>query len=144
MIFENGLYGQTQYLLQKSMDVEMIRRNVIADNIANADTPHFKRSHVTFEAELRRTIDANRFTAENTIPTRMTNDRHIPFFKMNDVRDVEAKTQMDYLSTMRNDGNNVDIETEVQDMTTNTLRYQALTTMVTNNFKLLGSVMRTA
>ena len=50
MIFENGNWGKTRYLLERSMDVESQRRKVIADNIANADTPNFKRSEVTFEA----------------------------------------------------------------------------------------------
>ncbi len=51
---------RTNYLLERAMDVESIRRRVISNNIANVDVPHFKRSEVNFESELRRVISENR------------------------------------------------------------------------------------
>jgi len=144
MITENGLWGRTQYLLEKGMDVAQMRHKVFADNLANVDTPHFKRSEVTFEAELRRTIDLEKHIEENAIPARMTDERHIPFFRSRDIRDVVAKPQIDYLTTMRNDGNNVDPEHEVAEQTKNMMTYQALTTLLNHNFRTINIVNRVA
>ncbi|MES0489933.1 MAG: flagellar basal body rod protein FlgB [Leptospirales bacterium] len=144
MIFGNGSWGKTQYLLERSMDTEMVRRKVIANNIANADVPHFKRSEVTFEAELRRALDSERIVKENTVPTRMSHGKHIPFFKSMNYKSVSPKKHLDYLTTMRNDGNNIDPEKEIQDMLKNQLRYQALTGMLNHNNRVLHTVMRPA
>jgi len=144
MFFENGNWGKTQNLLERSMDTEMIRRKVIANNIANADVPHFKRSEVTFEAGLRRALDSEKVVKENTVPTRMSNEKHIPFFKSIDYKSVKPKTHLDYLTTMRNDGNNIDPEKEMQDMLKNQLRYQALSGMLNHNNRVLHLVMRPA
>ena len=144
MITETGLWGRTQYMLEKGMDVAQMRHKVFADNIANADTPHFKRSEVTFEAELRRVIDLEKHIEENAVPARMTDERHIPFFRSRDIRDVQARPQIDYLSTMRNDGNNVDPEHEVAEQTKNMMTYQALTTVMNHNFRTIGIVNRVA
>ncbi|MFN3659816.1 MAG: flagellar basal body rod protein FlgB, partial [Brevinematales bacterium] len=41
-----------------SLQATALRRQVIADNIANADTPFFKRAEVTFESQLKRALDS--------------------------------------------------------------------------------------
>ena len=142
MIFESGSWGKTQYLLERSMDVEMFRRKVIADNIANADVPHFKRSEVSFEASMRRALESQEYVKKESVPTKVSNERHIPFFTPTSVRSVQPRAHIDYLSTMRNDGNNVDPEKEVQDMLKNQLRYQAMTQMTSHNFRMMQLVMR--
>ena len=57
------------------MDVATLRRNVIANNIANANTPNFKRSDVNFESQLKRALDSEKIDAcrsASTSPTRRT------------------------------------------------------------------------
>ncbi|MBV6494394.1 MAG: Flagellar basal body rod protein FlgB [Turneriella sp.] len=144
MITETGLWGRTTYLLEKGLDVAQMRHKVFADNLANADTPHFKRSEVTFEAELRRVIETEKDVAENAIPARLDDERHIPFYRTRDIHDVKARPQIDYLSTMRNDGNNVDPEHEVAEQTKNMMTYQALTNLLSHNFRTIGIVNRVA
>jgi len=124
------------------MDVEMQRRKVISDNIANADTPHFKRSEVSFEAQLRRSIESEKAVKAENFPAKMTKDRHIPFFKEIPMNSVRPRTHVDYLTSMRNDGNNVDMEREVQDILKNQLRYQALTQLLTHNNRTMYTIMR--
>lgn len=144
MITENGLWGRTQYLLEKGLDVASTRTKVFANNIANANAPGFKRSEVGFESELRRVIDLEKYIDANAIPARMTDERHIPFFRSRDIRDVQIRQHVDYLSTMRNDGNNVDPEHEVAEQTKNMMTYQALTTLMNHNFRTVGIVNRVA
>ncbi|MDY6969628.1 MAG: flagellar basal body rod protein FlgB [Spirochaetota bacterium] len=141
-MFENSKMMQTNYLLEKSLDVESLRRKVIANNIANVDVPHFKRSEVNFESELQRAIrEAN--DSSNLLPAKLTNKKHIPFYVPRDIMSVQSRINLDYNSTYRNDGNNVDIEKEVVDAAKNLMRYNAMTTRLNSNFKMLKLVMRT-
>ena len=55
-MFINNNFGRTVDLLHRTMDVSLLRRSVIADNIANADTPNFKRSVINFESQLKRAL----------------------------------------------------------------------------------------
>jgi flagellar basal-body rod protein FlgB len=129
----------TQDILQRSMSVSIIRQEVIADNIANAGTPHFKRSEVAFESELNRALSSY---DPNPFPAAVTNSRHIPFYRPRDYREVKPIVYLDYATTQRNDGNNVDIEKEMVDARLNALRYQAMAQRISGNFRLLDIVMR--
>ena len=142
MFYENGYWGKTEHLLEKAMDVSMLRRSVISNNIANVDVPHFKRSEVSFEAQLRRVLDSEKVVSENEVPAKLTDEKHIPFFRSLDYRDVQGKTHVDYLTSMRNDGNNVDIEHEMTESLKNQLRYQALATSLNNHYKSMNIVLR--
>ena len=46
--------SKTHFILNESMDATALRNNVIANNIANVDTPKFKRSEVIFEENLKK------------------------------------------------------------------------------------------
>lgn len=129
-------------MIERSMDVESMRRKIIADNMANADTPHFKRSEVTFEASLKNALKSEDYARTEAIPNKMTDERHIAFFESPDYRKVKPKVHLDYLTSMRNDGNNVDPERETQDMLENQLKYQALAQIYNNNDHLIQSMMR--
>lgn len=142
MIFANSHWGKSQFLFQKSLGVEMHRRKVIADNIANADVPHFKRSQVSFESQLRRALQSEQQVRENQVPARATDERHIPFFRSMDYRSVQPRTHIDYLTTMRNDGNNVDVEEEMSNALKNQLRYQFISNQLNTQYKMMNIVMR--
>lgn len=133
----------TNYILEKSMDVESLRRKVIADNVANVDVPHFKRSEVNFESELKRALNQNKEVNENRLPAIMTDEKHIPFFIDRDIKSVSPRINVDYTTSMRNDGNNVDIEKEMVDSSKNTMRYNALVSALNHNYKMLKTVVRT-
>jgi flagellar basal-body rod protein FlgB len=140
-MFESSKLMMTNYLLEKGLDVESLRRKVISNNIANVDVPHFKRSEVNFESELKRAV-RDREEMENRLPARMTDRRHIPFFVPRDITTVHPRINLDYNTTFRNDGNNVDVEKEMVDAAKNLMRYNAFTTSLNNNFRTLKFVMR--
>lgn len=144
ILSSNSHWNKTQNLLNKALDTEYTRRRVIADNIANIDVPHFKRSEVSFEGQMRRALNSERNVKTNEIPVKTTNKRHIPFFRSLDYNKVSHKVHVDYLTTMRNDGNNIDIEHEMAASLKNQLRYQLLSDQMSQNFKMLSSVMRLA
>jgi flagellar basal-body rod protein FlgB len=139
MFGTTGSFDKTQFLLERAMDASVLRRSAIADNIANVDTPHFKRSEVTFESQLARALSSGerpRFQAK------MTNGRHIPFDQPMDYRDVRARIQIEHETNFRNDKNNVDIEKEVVDATKNMLLYNAYAQRVDKNYKNILMIVR--
>ncbi|MBP9021686.1 MAG: flagellar basal body rod protein FlgB [Spirochaetes bacterium] len=142
-MFEAGGTNTTNFLLERALDAESVRRKVISNNVANVDTPHFKRSEVNFESELKRAIDQNRELAENDYPGAVTDEKHIPFIQMRDVKGVGSRINLDYSTSIRNDGNNVDIEKEMVDAAKNLMRYNAFITSLNQNFKVLKMAMRT-
>ncbi len=139
-MFLNNSFGKNLDILQRTMDVSMIRQDVIANNIANADTPNFKRSDVNFEAELKRALDSE--SATNRLPAALTDEKHIPFHRTRNYRDVQPRRVLDYLSQSDNNGNNVDTEQESMILLQNQLRYDLLARSVANQFSRLNIVLR--
>jgi flagellar basal-body rod protein FlgB len=138
-MFENNSFGKSIDILHRTMDVALLRRGVLADNVANADTPNFKRSQVNFESELKRALDSQ---GKKGMEAAMTNERHIPFNRVYDYRDVGPRRVLDYLSTTDNNGNNVDLEEESMLLLENQLSYDLMTRIVSNQFTQLNLVLR--
>ena len=138
MFLDSG-FMRTQDILHRSMSAALVRQDVIADNIANADTPHFKRSEVTFESELTRALQS--YDPE-PFPAALTHERHIPFYRPKDYTQVKPIVYLDYTTSYRNDGNNVDIEKEMVDARENAMRYMAMAQRVGTNFSTLSIVFR--
>lgn len=139
-MFENSSFGRSINLLQKSLDVGELRRTVIANNVANVDTPNFKRSDVSFEAELKRAI-----RSENSRPAfeaKVSDSRHMPFHRPTDAQNVEPRVSLDYLTQVNNNGNNVDIEQEEMDATKNQMLYELMVSAVSHEFTMVNMVIR--
>jgi flagellar basal-body rod protein FlgB len=140
-MFDNSKTILTNNMLEKALDVESLRRKVIANNVANVDVPNFKRSEVNFESELARAIMEQK-TDDEKYPAKMTDAKHIPFYIPRDVEKVEARVNLDYNTTAKNDGNSVDIEKEIVDSAKNQMRYNAFITMLNNNYRNIKNSMR--
>ncbi len=138
-MFLGNSFGKNLDILQRTMDVSMLRQDVIANNIANADTPNFKRSEVDFEAQLKRALDSEK---SGTMHAALTNKRHIPFNQPLDYRKVRPRRVLDYLSQTDNNGNNVNTEQESMLLLQNQLRYDLLARSVANQFSRLNIVLR--
>ena len=134
-----GAFGRNLDIITRELDVSVLRRNVIANNIANADTPNFKRSTVNFESQLKRALDSEKVTP---FPTLMTDPRHIPFDRPIDYRDVTARRTLDYLTESKNNGNNVDMEEEGMESLNNQLLYSTLTQVISSEIQRVNIVLR--
>ena len=105
-MFFTGSFSKSIDMLNKSMDVTILRRNVMSNNIANSDTPNFKRTDVNFEAELKRALESEN---DRPFPAALTREKHISFDRPQNWRDVQPRRVLDYLTTSKNNGNNVDV-----------------------------------
>ncbi len=138
MVFA-GSFGKNLEIMTRELDVAALRQNVIANNIANADTPNFKRSVVNFESQLRRALESEN---RPRFPQVITNPRDIPFDRPIDWTQVKPRRVLDYLTEAKNNGNNVDIEEEGTNALTNQLLYTTLTQAVTSEIQGVNIVLR--
>lgn len=135
----NTDYGKKMNMYEQTLDAVRLRRDVIADNIANADTPFFKRSEVTFESQLRRAIDSEK---EPQFPAMMTDPRHMAFDEVIDYQGVRPNVAVEFDTSFRNDKNNVDIDKEMVDANKNALQFNALMEVYSRNLKVIDLVLR--
>jgi flagellar basal-body rod protein FlgB len=133
-------FAKTVDLLHRAMDANVVRRSVIANNMANANVPNFKRSTVNFESELKRALDTEK--QKPALELTLTNPKHIPNYKERDYRDVQIRRVLDYTSTYNNNGNNVDPEQEFMAATENQMTYMILAQAATFEFSQVNQVLR--
>lgn len=119
-MLEKIMKSSNMNILESAMQAATLRHRVVSDNIANVNTPGFKRSAVRFEqmlAEKLKEPDGNQLALVRT------NTKHLPM-PMADVPVAPVIEQID-TTTMRTDGNNVDIDAEMAEMAKNTIYYNA-------------------
>lgn len=139
-MFGNSSFGRQMDILHRSMDVSYLRQDVTANNIANAQTPNFKRSTVNFESQLAYALQSESETPR--FQAAVTDERHIPFHREMDYRDVTPRRVLDYTTTTENNGNNVDIEVESMDLLNNQLAYQMMARAVSDAIGRVNLVLR--
>jgi flagellar basal-body rod protein FlgB len=139
-MFEGNTFGKTIDILHKGMDVSVLRRQVISDNIANADVPNFKRSSVNFEASLKKALESEK--QEPVLPMVTTDPKHIASFAPSSYKSVEPRRVLDYLTTSKNNGNNVDAEQEMMDSLSNQLSYTLQAQAMNYEFNQVSLVLR--
>ncbi len=138
-MFTNNNWGKSLDILQRSMSVNLYRQEVIANNIANSDTPNYKRQVVNFETSLAKALDSER---EPDFRPFLTDDMHMPFDRSVDYRTVVPRRVTDFLTTAKNNGNNVDIEVETTNFINQQLAYNMMVTSVNHNFRQMNLVLQ--
>jgi len=132
-VIERLLSTDTLDLIQRALDASALSHSAIANNIANVDTPGFKRSEVVFEEQLK-TAMAAQDGAPQQLGLARTDPRHIALNAAPDLQSIKPELVTDSTSSLRNDGNNVDIDTEVSLLAQNTVRYQTLAQITQHQF----------
>lgn len=125
-------------LLRMGLDAATLRHKAISNNIANVNTPKFKRQIVNFEEQLAKVYDGK----VDLVGAR-TDDRHIPIGDTSYV-DVRPEIVTDRAHVMRNDKNNVDVDIEMSDLAKNTMLYQVHTARIAAVFADLNDLISRA
>ena len=128
-------------LLYRAMDASSLRYHVTSDNLANSGTPKFKRTVVNFESEIKRAFESEK-KAKNGFQFTKTDPRHLDFNEVYDYRDVEPRRVVDYISTAKANGNNVDAETEANNILQIQMQYRLLTQLTSFHFSQLNVAMK--
>ncbi len=122
---------QTTSYLQKGLDAAWKRQEVIANNIANVNTPDFKASSVEFEQHFKAALEAEAGGFKN----KKTRAKHIDFGQDIDTLGYSVVKQTN--TTERMDGNNVDIDYEMAELAKNQLYYNTLSRKTTQELSRL-------
>ena len=118
-------------VLDKAADASWTRENLIANNIANVDTPGFKRQDLDFQTVLKNELSSYKYTNLDQ--------------KINavDLSRLNPEVYADHAGySYRLDGNNVDIDTEQVELASEQIKYQALTTSITSEFQRIQTVLK--
>ncbi|GLX68475.1 flagellar basal body rod protein FlgB [Paenibacillus glycanilyticus] len=131
----NVLNGTSFGRLEGALKAAELRQGVIANNIANVDTPNFKRSEVLFEELLTQEMDG-----QKELQGKRTNVRHIPIGRSNGVVPT-AQVETDNLSEMNNNENNVDIDREMSLLAKNQLSYNFYIQQLNHDVKMMKTAI---
>ncbi len=120
---------------KKALDASWLRQSLIANNIANVNTPGYKRSDIDFETTLRDFLDS-----KQTVLTR-THSAH--FNNSGLVADsLSPKIEKDRRSSYRLDGNNVNIDVEMANNAANQLKYNAMIKEINGQFNRMKAAIK--
>lgn len=120
-------------VLDKAADASALRNRIIGDNIANIDTPGYKRQDVSFEEDLRRALKNSRYQSLDEKVGSVRLDR------------LNGTVYTDYANySYRIDGNNVDVDNENVELASNQLKYNGIMQSMTSQFSNLQSVMKSS
>ena len=134
-------FSRTVDVLHRAMNVGNLRHSVYADNLANKDVPHFKRTEVNFESSLKKAIHSEQYRPEFMM-TR-NDPRHVSNWIQMDYQDVRPRRVLDFASTYNNNGNNVDPEKEVNNILKNQMRYTLYAHAAAFEYGQISLVLRT-
>ncbi|MDU5109238.1 MAG: flagellar basal body rod protein FlgB [Clostridium sp.] len=119
----------TMQLLRAGLDASALRGKIIANNMSNINTENYKRSYVSFEENLKSEI--SKFSLKKT------DDKHLSGTLSDSLIDVKV----DNSTSMRTDGNNVDLDLEKVDQAANSLMYNALITQANSKLNMTKSII---
>ena len=117
-------------VLDKAADASWTRESLITNNIANANTPNYKRRDLDFESVLNEQLGSCK---HESLDAKM---------RTVDLSQLNPMVYTDHSSlSYRLDGNNVDIDTEEAELASEQIKYQALTTSISKEFSRMKSVI---
>ena len=124
------ILDRTFAVLEKSLDLRQQKQQVIAANIANADTPGYSARKLEFEEDLRKAIN------RPDLPAHKTNGRHIPVGS-GGIKAVQGTLSRTHDRSPLGDGNSVSVDDEMLDLAENQLLFEADAQLLKRKLALL-------
>ncbi len=132
-MFKSNLFDYVN-LLDRAADASWLRHQAITNNLANVDTPGYKRQDVAFEEVLGKALGRNRYQSMDFKVGNLKNSR---------LHRLSPAVFTDYEGfSYRLDKNNVDVDTENVMLAENQLKYQGLIASINQEFTNLKTVMK--
>ncbi len=126
-VIASGAYNYIN-VLEKGCDASWTRNSLISNNIANVDTPYYKRKDINFEEYLRNALVGGSSLDDEVAEV--------------DLDELNALTYTDYANVdYRLDHNNVDIDTESAELAKNQIKYYTMMDSISQEFTRLKTVV---
>ncbi|MGL9723580.1 flagellar basal body rod protein FlgB [Sodalis sp. (in: enterobacteria)] len=129
--------GEELYFQQTTLNILNRRQDVLAANIANADTPGYQARDIPFTRELRRAIEQGQ-QRSNNLSLSLTSQQHIP---AEGVAHVDNSLLYRIPDQPSADGNTVDMDRERVNFADNGMKYQASLSFINGQIKSMMSVL---
>lgn len=124
------LTSNTMLMLEKSMNFQWTKQNVLLDNIANAESPNYKAKYVTFEDALSDRIQAAAMERKSLSSIRNVLATSTPTVRTDDTE------------TARMDGNGVNVTEQTLEMVRNAYQMQYVLNAINTDFSTLRTAIR--
>lgn len=124
------LTSNTMLMLEKSMNFQWTKQNVLLDNIANAETPNYKAKYVTFEDALSDRIQAAALEKKSLSGIRNVLSTSSPTIRTDDTESA------------RMDGNGVNVTEQTLEMVRNAYQMQYVLNAISTDFNILRTAIR--
>jgi flagellar basal-body rod protein FlgB len=108
-------------LLEAGIRAEELRQKTIANNVANLETPGYRRVDVKFEDLLAKALDSSSGSG--------------------DIKEMNPQVYQPKETAVKSNGNDVSFEVEVGEMVKNTLRHKAYVRLLGKKFKQIEMAM---
>ena len=128
----SGAFGYVD-VLKTAADASWLREEVLTNNIANVDTPNYKRQDVEFTTYLKSALE-QAGTPASTL-TQKVNEANLSGIT---TRTYTENTTLSYIM----DGNNVDLSTENAELAAEQINYNALIDSMNNEFTRMKAVLK--
>lgn len=120
-------------VMSRGLDGSLNRQQALADNIANIDTPNYKRKDVDFISVLREQSEE-----KSSLSLKTTNEKHIAGSKT----EVKSLKNLGFReNNYRNDKNNVDVDVEMAEVAKNGIYYNTLAKQINGQFRGLKDII---
>ena len=135
----DGIFASEIYqVLEKSLNAASLQHQMISNNISNVDTPGYKRSEVVFQSKLDAVLGLK---DKEYLPLTITDKNHISIVPNLTINDINPEIIVNNETSSRNDGNNVDIDSEMSKLAENTAYYSSLAQLTSLKLGTLQSVI---
>lgn len=124
----NALFEQLNFRGEK--------QKVISSNIANINTPAYKTKDLVFEDELNNKLN-------NTLKMELTSSKHISSINSSSANVNPKLVEVKGLQE-QNDGNNVNLDTQMSEMSKNKILYDAIQSSIKRDSRLFRSVIESS
>jgi len=125
------LFDHTLHTLEHALDYSAKRNDVIANNIANVDTPNYKTQDVVFQHMLNDALSRQ-------VEPKMTHPKHLPSSTIK----KGYQTITNHNTMYSHNGNNVDIDKEMSNLAKNQIYYRSMVDRMNGKFHTLQTVIR--
>lgn len=137
-----GLFNTTIDLLAKSVDLRTRNQNMIASNIANAETPGYVPKRLEFDQQLQDAVKKR--TERSSASPGVTHPAHFPLrgAQAGQISQVQGNVIETPAKTPGRDGNAVEMENEMGAMMQNQVLFNASAQLLAKKFDGLRSALR--
>jgi len=121
---------QNLKMLGAALSLRAKRNEILASNIANAATPHYKARDINFDTEIKK--------YQNSGPIKITDDQHIPVMRPASPGQVQFRKNINPSL----DGNTVELAVEQLQFAENSMKYQSTLSFLSGKVNTLMSAIK--